>query len=60
MFQDLSFTDIFNTFDDEYLTHIAETHPDQLRRMCMFLSLDAQLLYEKHHIKGKKDKIEIN
>jgi len=59
MFQDLSFTDIFDTFDDEYLTLMAESNPEQLKRMCLFLSLDTQLLKEKFHreIKQNKDKL---
>ena len=59
MFQDLSFTDIFDTFDDEYLTFMAESNPEQLKRMCLFLSLDTQLLKEKFHreIKQNKDKL---
>ena len=59
MFQDLSFTDIFDTFDDEYLTLMAESNPEQLKRMCLFLRLDTQLLKEKFHreIKQNKDKL---
>jgi hypothetical protein len=43
---ELSFTDIFETFDEEYLTKIAYTDPNQLKRMCIFLTLDTQLMKE--------------
>ena len=62
MFQDLSFTDIFDTFDDEYLTSMAHEKPGQLKRMCLFLSLDGQLLKEKYHKESKnknKNKIKL-
>mgnify|MGYP003639547004 CR=1 FL=1 len=47
LFDELTFTDVFETFDEEYLTLIAEKNPDQLKRMCIFLSLDDQIRKEK-------------
>ncbi len=47
MFKDLNFVDIFNSFDEEYLTHMAANNPEQLKRMCLFLCLDTQILKEK-------------
>ena len=47
LFEDLTFTDIFETFDDEYLTDMALNKPEQLNRMCIFLTLDNQLRLEK-------------
>tara|TARA_R110001592_G_scaffold179264_3_gene420793 strand:+ start:1203 stop:1400 length:198 start_codon:yes stop_codon:yes gene_type:complete len=47
MFDELSFTDIFETFDEEYLTMMADKNPEQLKRMCLFLSLDDQIRKEK-------------
>tara|TARA_B100000767_G_scaffold25274_1_gene22224 strand:+ start:305 stop:511 length:207 start_codon:yes stop_codon:yes gene_type:complete len=45
-FQDLNFSDIFDTMDDEYLEDIAFNEPKQLIRMCTFLTLDAQIRRE--------------
>ena len=45
-FQDLNFSDIFDTMDDEYLEDIAYNEPKQLLRMCTFLTLDAQIREE--------------
>ena len=45
-FQDLNFSDIFDTMDDEYLEEIALHEPKQLIRMCTFLTLDAQIRKE--------------
>ena len=47
IFVDLTFTDIFETFDDEYLIKMIQQDPKQLHRMCIFLSLDMQLMEEK-------------
>ena len=47
LFEELTFTDIFETFDEEYLVKIAIKNPEQLKRMCIFLSLDDQLRKEK-------------
>ena len=47
MFKDLSFTEVFESLDDESLTLIAQNDPEQLQRMCMFLSLDQQMEKEK-------------
>ena len=47
MFDDLTFTDVFETFDEEYLIKIAAANPEQLKRMCIFLSLDDQIRKEK-------------
>ena len=55
MFDELTFTDIFETFDDEYLTTIAEKNPEQLRKMCVFLSLDYQTLQENYKLTTKKE-----
>jgi len=53
-FDSLSFSDVFDTFDDEYLTDMAESSPEQLARMCLFLTLDYQLLNEKSQKKLDK------
>jgi hypothetical protein len=58
LFEDLTFTDIFETFDDEYLTDMALNKPEQLNRMCIFLSLDEQIRKEKYH--KTKSKTQIN
>jgi hypothetical protein len=47
MFKDLSFTEVFESLDDESLTLIAQNDPKQLQRMCIFLSLDKQMAREK-------------
>jgi len=47
LFDELTFTDIFETFDEEYLIKIASSNPEQLNRMCIFLTLDNQLRREK-------------
>ena len=54
MFDNLSFTEIFETFDEEYLTYVAYENPEQLDRMCVFLSLDNQLRLEEYNKKDKK------
>jgi hypothetical protein len=54
MFENLSFTEIFETFDEEYLTFVAYENPEQLNRMCIFLSLDNQLRLEEVKKKPKK------
>jgi hypothetical protein len=48
LFENLTFTDIFETFDDEYLIDMAINKPEQLKRMCVFLSLDEQIKKEQH------------
>ena len=45
-FQDINFTDIFSSMDEEYLEEMALTDPKQLIRMCTFLTLDAQIRRE--------------
>ena len=45
-FQDINFSDIFETMDNEYLEEIALHDPKQLIRMCTFLTLDAQIRRE--------------
>ena len=45
-FQDINFSDIFETMDEEYLEEIAFHDPKQLIRMCTFLTLDAQIRRE--------------
>jgi len=57
-FENLSFTEIFETFDEEYLTFMAYENPEQLNRMCIFLSLDTQLKSEEYS--RKKDKKTLN
>ena len=47
IFKDLTFTDIFETFEDDYLVLLASTKPEQLTRMCVFLSIDLQMKKEK-------------
>jgi len=46
-FQDINFSDIFETMDNEYLEEIALHDPKQLIRMCTFLTLDAQIRREE-------------
>ena len=55
LFDELTFTDIFETFDDEYLITIADKNPEQLKRMCVFLSLDLEMLKQKYEITDKKE-----
>ena len=55
LFNDLTFTDVFETFDEEYLTIIADKNPEQLKRMCIFLSLDDQIRKEKFSKLLKKE-----
>ena len=55
-FQDINFTDIFDAMDEEYLEELALTDPKQLQRMCVFLTLDAQIQTENLII-TKKDVI---
>jgi hypothetical protein len=45
-FQDINFSDIFETMDEEYLEDIAIHDPKQLIRMCTFLTLDSQIRKE--------------
>ena len=45
-FQDINFSDIFETMDNEYLEEIALHDPKQLIRMCTCLTLDAQIRRE--------------
>ena len=45
-FQDINFSDIFETMDEEYLEEIALHDPKTLIRMCTFLTLDAQIRRE--------------
>ncbi len=47
MFKDLTFTEIFESLDDESLILMAENDPEQLQRMCIFLSLDKQKTEDK-------------
>ena len=47
IFGELTFSDIFETFDDEYLTLMAAEKPEQLKKMCLFLTLDEQIRMEK-------------
>ena len=49
MFKDLSFTEVFESLDDESLALIAQNDPEQLQRMCMFLSLDQQMEKENYY-----------
>ena len=39
--------EVFESLDDESLALIAQNDPEQLQRMCMFLSLDQQKEKEK-------------
>jgi|TARA_B100000085_G_scaffold34163_1_gene28055 hypothetical protein len=45
-FQDLNFNDVFDAMDVEYLEEIAYHDPKQLRRMCIYLTLDNQIRKE--------------
>tara|TARA_R110000803_G_C11890051_1_gene310812 strand:- start:260 stop:457 length:198 start_codon:yes stop_codon:yes gene_type:complete len=54
LFADLSFSDIFETFEDEYLINLIKEDPKQLERICVFLSLDIQLMKEKHQTLPKE------
>ncbi len=46
-FKNLNFADIFETLDDEYLILLSQNDPEQLKRLCMYLSLDEQIRKEK-------------
>tara|TARA_R110000744_G_scaffold246818_5_gene363263 strand:- start:21 stop:212 length:192 start_codon:yes stop_codon:yes gene_type:complete len=54
IFKDLTFTDIFETFDEDYLIQLALTKPKQLERMCVFLSIDLQIRKEKLKTTSRK------
>ena len=45
-FQNINFFDIFEAMDDDYLEDIAIKNPKQLKRMCVFLTLDHQIRQE--------------
>ena len=45
-FQNLNFFDIFESMDNEFLTDMAINDPKQLKRMCVFLTLDHQIRQE--------------
>ena len=54
-FQDINFSDIFETMDHEYLEEIALHDPKQLIRMCTYLTLDAQIRKEGLTKSSNKD-----
>ena len=45
-FQNINFFDIFESMDNEFLTDMAIKDPKQLKRMCIFLTLDYQIRQE--------------
>tara|TARA_R110001592_G_scaffold236741_1_gene495317 strand:+ start:6696 stop:6896 length:201 start_codon:yes stop_codon:yes gene_type:complete len=55
LFDELTFSDIFETFDEEYLIKMAKSNPEQLRRMCIFLTLDEQVRKEKTELTSKEN-----
>ena len=55
-FQNINFFEIFDAMDNEFLEEMALADPKQLKRMCTFLTLDAQIKKESLTI-SKKDLI---
>ena len=55
LFDELTFSDIFETFDEEHLIKMAKSNPEQLRRMCIFLTLDEQVRKEKTELTSKEN-----
>jgi|TARA_R110000744_G_scaffold375706_1_gene489359 hypothetical protein len=47
MFANLSFIDVFKSFDDDILIEMATEDPSQLKKMCIYLTLEIQLDKEK-------------
>ena len=45
-FQNLNFWEIFEAMDDNYLEEMAINDPKQMKRMCIFLTLDHQIREE--------------
>jgi len=47
-----SFSQVFNSIEDELLVEMALYYPQQLRDLCIFLTLDRQLAEEElqHHL----------
>jgi len=47
-----SFSQVFNSLEDELLVEMAMYYPQQLRDLCIFLTLDWQLAEEElqHHL----------
>ena len=50
-----TFTQFFFSIDDKTLANIAYTSPDSLRRMCMYLTVDQQLLRQEMEKSEKLD-----
>lgn len=46
-FEQGTFTQFFFSIDDTTLTNIAYTNPGALKRMCMYLAVDQQLLLQE-------------
>lgn len=46
-FEQGTFTQFFFSIDDATLVEIAYTNPGALRRMCMYLTVDQQLLLQE-------------
>ena len=45
-FQNINFFDIFEAMDNEHLEEMAINDPKQLKKMCIFLTLDYQIRKE--------------
>lgn len=42
-----SFSEVFNSMEDELLVEMALYYPQQLRDLCLFLTLDCQMAEEE-------------
>ena len=52
-----SFSEVFHSMEDELLVEIAMYYPQQLRDLCIFLTLDCQMAEEenKHKVSTYKN-----
>lgn len=50
-----SFSEFFDTMDEEALVEMAYYYPKQLYTLCLFLALDYQLALEEHERNFSKD-----
>jgi hypothetical protein len=53
----LSFSEVFASMEDELLVEMALIYPQQLRDLCIFLTLDCQMAEEemKHRVTRYRD-----
>jgi hypothetical protein len=49
-----TFTDIFETMEEEVLIEMAWYQPDRFNMLCQFLTLDTQLAFEEEIRKRKR------